>query len=238
MICLFVEQRYLATELCDCSVADIFDEERKQKTRTRMQKKFIAISKNLSLKEVLLQATKGVEFIHKHNRIHRNLHPDNFLISSVDENNGTFIIKLTDFQHSKELVEPSVNTCAGEGMGGWAAPESYSKKSEFNPPQKTDISSLKRLDSFLLGLFYFYVLSKGKHPFGEKEDDQMFNIKNKDYKVYTDEWDGSPNLPDPKEVRYTLYIIHLHVCSIKYMNAALFYESSKRSLLLLTFDGM
>lgn len=185
--------------MCECSVADIYDETRSKKNIPQ----FDAIKKRLSLKDVLLQSTTAVNFIHGKDLIHRNLHPDNFLISCVDAIDEIFIIKLTDFEDSKDREEPlTQKTKRSSGIQGcWAAPESCVGSSNVTQP-KFDIPALKKIDSFIIGLFYFFVLSEGNHPFGKGER-QIVNIKNKNYIVYKDEWDAG----ETKTVRSIIFFL-------------------------------
>jgi len=143
---------------------------------------FEAIVANLPKKEILRQSSEAVGFLHRPqwNMIHRNLHPDNFLIACVDPNKDYFLIKLTDFQLSKSIEKNPQNT-GTLNKEGWVAPESF-----------RDIELDNKVDAFILGCYYFYVLSGGKHPFGRGVVDQRTRIKDINDKVYGDSWDGKP----------------------------------------------
>lgn len=152
--------------------------------KVQKNKLFEIISNSLPRKQILQQSTEAVSFLHGLERIHRNLHPNNFLIFCVDPIRDYFIIKLTDFQLSRDIKEDAQNT-GTLNKKGWVAPESFIPKLEL-----TD-----RVDCFILGLYYFYVFSGGKHPFGKGVDDQRTRIKAKNDQVYQDSWDGKPNWP-------------------------------------------
>lgn len=196
--------------MCECSVADIYDKKRIKETKEKNPQIFHAISSSLSRKEILLQSTEGVNFIHSKDIIHRNLHPDNFLISCVDQSNGTFIIKLTDFQNSRDISEDKEYTKNENSSGEcWVAPESISFTQE-----QINKSLWKLVDSFIIGLFYYYVLSEGDHPFGVGSEHQMKNITDKNFQVYKDEWeDGKKIWKDkknaPEKVRAIIFF-HYH----------------------------
>lgn len=169
----------MATEWCECSVKDIIE---------KMELKIIPkILRKLSLLEILRQSTVAVSFIHSKeiHMIHRNLRPSNFLIACIDPNNDSFIVKLTDFQGSKTLIDNQNLSYAGREKDGWMAPEILQMKQP-NVEQKGETS----LDCFLLGLYYYYVLSVGKHPFGEGPDNQIAGILDSQNKVYQDGWLG------------------------------------------------
>jgi len=149
--------------------------------------KMNAIISNLPPKEILRQSTEAVNFIHSKDIIHRNLHPGNFLVVCVDPNNDNFVIKLTDFQHSKKWKTASYDLSSVLANEGWAAPESLLEEL-----QKQSMPN-SMLDVFILGIYYYYVLSGGKHPFGESAMDQMDGIRNKNNPIYEDTWTGGAN---------------------------------------------
>lgn len=153
------------------------------------------ILRKLSLMEILRQSTVAVSFIHseKINMIHRNLHPSNFLIACIDPNNDSFVIKLTDFQHSKKSKADQNLSYAGKETDGWMAPEL--KMGQFNKANVAQQESSQQkgetsLDAFLLGLYYYYVLSLGEHPFGKGSDTQICGILDCTNEVYQNDWSG------------------------------------------------
>jgi len=117
----------------------------------------------------------------------------------VDPIRDYFIIKLTDFQLSRDIKEDAQNT-GTLNKEGWVAPESFIPKWNL-----TD-----KVDCFILGLYYFYVFSGGKHPFGKGVVEQRTGIKEiKDQ----DSWDGMPNLPitdlDGVSLIYIIFLIKI-----------------------------
>lgn len=185
--------RYLAFELCECSVADIIDPKRKDIAQKKTTF-YSSIIRNLPPKEILRQSSEAVSFLHGLKRIHRNLHPDNFLVSSIDPNKEHFLVKLTDFRHSKNWVSDP-NLTGTLGSRGWVAPESLLvQDDDQNPFAAEDYNEEHlKIDDFIMGCYYFYVLSGGKHPFGDGIDERRGNIKKYDHEVYQDKWDGGPN---------------------------------------------
>jgi len=147
---------------------------------------FENISSSLPSKEIFRQSLEAVSFLHgsEMQMIHRNLHPNNFLISCIDPNKNYFLVKLTDFHLSKRIENNSGENTGTYNQRGWFAPESSDQTKNLT----------NKVDSFILGLYYFYILSGGKHPFGKAIDtDQRPGIKNPDHDVYKPNWDGEPH---------------------------------------------
>jgi len=160
-------------------VADIINPKRKLKAQQKTPY-FGAILTSLSKKEILRQSSEAVNFLHRPqwNVIHRNLHPENFLIICVDPEKDYFLVKLTDFKLSKNIEKNPQNT-GTLSKEGWVAPESFTIKIELT----------NKLDAFILGCFYFYVLSGGNHPFGKGVTTQQSRITNEYDLVYQSNWD-------------------------------------------------
>lgn len=177
-------------EWCECSVADIIDQKRKIQTQAKTNLYF-SILRNLHPKEIIRQSNEAVSFLHSLKRAHRNLHPDNFLISCIDPNTEDYLIKLTDFGPSK-IWEMDPNQTGTLQPYGWVAPEmlfsqdylrQHSSLNDFNEANQN-------IDAFVMGCYYFYVLSGGKHPFGKGVDERRARISSYDDQVYQMFWDG------------------------------------------------
>ena len=100
--------RYIATELCLCSVADLFDPVFEHHNRKNRDDK-MAILKSLTAKSILLQSTKGLECLHQQNIVLGYLKPSNFLIKEIRTANGShrYTVKITfaDFLLGKLRVK-------------------------------------------------------------------------------------------------------------------------------------
>lgn len=124
--------------------------------------------------EVLYQIAWGLAHLHSLKIVHRDINPRNILIYIRSQKLANLpLIKLADFGISKALKidrEDYTNTSVTNpnGTRGWMAPEMY---------------QLERFDSkvdiFPMGCIFAYTLSGGKHPFGEKDDERSFRIRNK-----------------------------------------------------------
>jgi serine/threonine-protein kinase/endoribonuclease IRE1 len=139
--------RYIALELCECSLKDYV---REQEIRHRY---------SLTELDILQQAADGVSHLHAINIVHRDIKPQNILISSVD-NRGRARVLISDFGLSKQLKmgHHSVSMMSGlAGTEGWMAPEVLLSQT----------SVTCAVDVFSLGCIFYYVLSEGKHPFGD-----------------------------------------------------------------------
>ena len=137
-----------------CSVRDLYEPNRHLDRVTHSDRQTIIDS--LKPKDILLQATRGLEFLHRNRRVHRNVRPTSFLIKRINEK---FMIKITDFRLSRVLTEDSATHSGTKAPGGWIAPESYKGAT-------LDFSS----DVFVLGCVFFYVMSTHhEHPFGKNE---------------------------------------------------------------------
>jgi len=89
---------------------------------------------------------------------------------------------------------------------GWVAPESF----------KNDIELDNKVDAFILGCYYFYVLSGGKHPFGRGVVDQRTRIKDINDKVYQASWDGKPewNIDEANKNEVIKLMLNIHYINI------------------------
>ncbi|XP_057370271.1 uncharacterized protein LOC130691350 [Daphnia carinata] len=176
---------YLATELCLCSVADLLDRELGNKFYMNAD-----ILLKLPEKEILRQATRGLNYLHDNNFIHRNIKPNNFLIKKLDSSVKTdtdtnrtcrFVVKITDFRLARKYdPENDLKLSGSAASEGWEAPESKNTTKDLS----------KKLDVFILGCFYHYVLTARtgnktpKHPFGDNDTQRRANMQVRNYSDY------------------------------------------------------
>lgn len=154
--------RYIAVELCAATL-----QEYTEGAKSTDLKQFIGEL------EVLRQATKGLIHLHSLNIVHRDIKPQNVLISFPDANNRVRVM-ISDFGLCKKLNvgKASFSRRSGvTGTEGWIAPEMIKG-------QRTTTS----VDIFSLGCVFYYVLSRGLHPFGETMKRQA-NILTNDYNL-------------------------------------------------------
>uniref|UniRef100_A0A7I4Y3A0 non-specific serine/threonine protein kinase n=1 Tax=Haemonchus contortus TaxID=6289 RepID=A0A7I4Y3A0_HAECO len=150
--------RYLALELCVASLNDYVHE-------SAVREK-IAIDPT----ELLHQATEGLAHLHIMQIVHRDMKPQNVLLSTAGARGVRAVI--SDFGLCKR-VQPGRHSLSKRsglaGTDGWIAPEALTSQSTSFP-----------VDVFSLGCIFYYVLSDGNHPFGDSLHRQT-NIINGDY---------------------------------------------------------
>ena len=108
--------------------------------------------------EMIKQILSGLEFLHGHNILHRDLKPRNVLVDITGR------MRLADFGVSRVLKDDETTIYThGKGTEEWMAPEviearNVEKKGPFK--RKSDVHAA--------GLISFFILTKGEHPFGSK----------------------------------------------------------------------
>ncbi|XP_055543489.1 serine/threonine-protein kinase/endoribonuclease IRE1 [Wyeomyia smithii] len=164
--------RYIAVELCAATLQDYVDAKFAE-----------TIQKQISALEVLSQATSGLMHLHSLNIVHRDIKPQNILLSLPDNKNQVRAM-ISDFGLCKKLNygKTSFSRRSGvTGTDGWIAPE-------MQRGHRTTTS----VDIFSLGCVFYYVLSKGYHPFGDNLKRQA-NILSNEYQLFALHADGKPS---------------------------------------------
>lgn len=197
---------YIALELCPASLADIVECPDRDAWRD------IAIA--FDPKKALRQITSGLRHLHALKLVHRDIKPQNILVSSgkvSGHGNGkvAYRMLISDFGLCKKLdvdqtsFLPTAHGAMAAGTVGWRAPEilrgevklddidDHSLSSRGSTGTVTGSSSsngkptrlTKSVDIFALGCLFYYTLTNGGHPFGdrfEREGNIMKNFKNLD----------------------------------------------------------
>ncbi|KAI0922527.1 hypothetical protein AcV5_009475 [Taiwanofungus camphoratus] len=185
---------YIALELCPASLADVIER----------PDDFRDIALVFDPKRALRQITAGLRHLHALKIVHRDIKPQNILISHAKKGAGESAghrMLISDFGLCKKLeVDQTSFLPTGHGaMGtvGWRAPEilrgevkldeagadeSQSSRgsvgSSGGTPTGKPTRLTKSVDIFALGCLYYYVLTNGGHPFGDRFEREVNILKN------------------------------------------------------------
>jgi serine/threonine-protein kinase/endoribonuclease IRE1 len=114
---------------------------------------------------ILKQTASGLSHLHLNGIIHRSITPNNILICVSGEK---VLPKISDFGLSKILDENADYSSIPENMG-YIAREYLLKPRNLVKP--------KAMDVFALGCVFHFILTHGKHPFGEDVSSRDHFIK-------------------------------------------------------------
>ncbi|OTB11497.1 hypothetical protein K445DRAFT_15558 [Daldinia sp. EC12] len=168
---------YIALELCQASLSDIIEKPALFQDLAR--------AGEMDLPRVLLQIAHGLGFLHDLRIVHRDLKPQNILVTMGRDGKPRLLV--SDFGLCKKLEGGQssfgATTAHAAGTSGWRAPELLldddaressnmsmtSTHSDSSQLISADVMPNRRatraIDIFSLGLVFFYVLTKGLHPF-------------------------------------------------------------------------
>lgn len=188
---------YIALELCPASLADVIER----------PDQFREISNSFNPKRSLIQITSGLRHLHALKIIHRDIKPQNILISSAKKGAGASSghrMLISDFGLCRKLefdqtsFLPTAHGAMAAGTVGWRAPEilrgevkldesavddqSQSSRGSVgtvvngsNPNKSTRLT--KSVDVFALGCLFYYTLTGGEHPYGDRFERERNIIK-------------------------------------------------------------
>ncbi|XP_045030856.1 uncharacterized protein LOC116920196 isoform X2 [Daphnia magna] len=121
---------------------------------------------------VLYQIANGLHYIHSRNLVHRDIKPDNILISMT----SPVQMKVSDLSFVKKTHLDIFSQSEIRGTLQWMAPERLKVLSDpENMPAELPDGTIKS-DTFSSGCLFFYFLTRGKHPFGKNKVSVPANI--------------------------------------------------------------
>jgi serine/threonine-protein kinase/endoribonuclease IRE1 len=169
---------YIALELCPASLQDLIE---------RPGDYPQLVQGGLDLPDILRQIIAGVRYLHSLKIVHRDLKPQNILVAMPRGRSGSRALRLliSDFGLCKKLDDNQssfrATTAHAAGTSGWRAPEllvdddnrsaiqGESQHTESSEPAVVDPQTNRRatraIDIFSLGCVFYYVLTRGSHPF-------------------------------------------------------------------------
>ncbi|KKK17041.1 hypothetical protein AOCH_004423 [Aspergillus ochraceoroseus] len=170
---------YIALELCPASLQEVVE---------RPADYPQLVQGGLDMPDVLRQIVAGVRYLHSLKIVHRDLKPQNILVAMPRGRTGSRSLRLliSDFGLCKKLEDNQssfrATTAHAAGTSGWRAPEllvdddkspviqmTESQHTESSEPAVVDPQTNRRatraIDIFSLGCVFYYVLTRGSHPF-------------------------------------------------------------------------
>ncbi|KAK4004085.1 hypothetical protein OUZ56_005828 [Daphnia magna] len=114
---------------------------------------------------VLYQIANGLHYIHSRGLVHRDIKPENILISMKTP----VQMKVFDLSFVKKTREDIFSQSKIRGTLPWMAPERLKVLNDTENMPVNLLDGTIKSDTFSSGCVFFYFLTRGKHPFGNKD---------------------------------------------------------------------
>ena len=189
--------------MCPASLADIIESD----VGNRKREEWEDIAHDFDEKKAMEQIARGLRHLHGLGLVHRDIRPQNILISS-SSSRGRYRMLISDFglcqklDVNQSISLPTTYGVIAAGKTGWRAPEMLlsgddeldtlatsddtmsspaTTINDSSSSTSTTICLTKSVDIFALGCLFYYILTKGGHPYGNCFDREANIIKeNKD----------------------------------------------------------
>ncbi|XP_043084597.1 serine/threonine-protein kinase/endoribonuclease IRE1-like isoform X2 [Puntigrus tetrazona] len=141
---------YLANQLCEYDLVGYMDYLRQPEQKDR---------KETTLRRIVKEMLLGLQVLHRAGVVHRDIKPRNVLIDKEER------ARLADFGISRKLEEGKTTVYTDRaGTQGWEATEILEQFEQGSTELKTHYK--RSSDIQVAGMLTYYILSDGKHPFG------------------------------------------------------------------------
>ncbi|RXN35461.1 serine threonine- kinase endoribonuclease ire-1-like isoform X1 [Labeo rohita] len=142
---------YLANQLCEYDLVDYMEYLRQPEQKDR---------KETTLRRIVKEMLLGLQVLHHAGVVHRDIKPSNVLIDKEER------ARLADFGISRKLEDGKTRVYTDRaGTQGWEATEILEQFEQGNTELKAHYNQSS--DIQVAGMLTYYILSDGKHPFGD-----------------------------------------------------------------------
>jgi serine/threonine-protein kinase/endoribonuclease IRE1 len=141
----------------------------------RKREEWKDIARDIDAKKAMKQIASGLRHLHGLGLVHRDIKPRNVLISSSSSLRGRYRMLLSDFCLCKKLDEDQSSFLPIASLtAGWRASEMLCGDDKLDIPTNNSSSGAsticltKSVDIVAFGCLFYYILTEGRHPYGNR----------------------------------------------------------------------